>query len=289
LSTTVIQEGRISKTISVVTDSPEFRNIQLRFTADIYRPISAKPSFRFFLNTVEGEEVSQRILLHRADGKSLIVRRTAVDRPEIAVTTEVATGKNDAEKAPKQTESPWGSRADIPPPTAAAGDVWLELAAAGSTPPGNYRGIVKVATDHPDVPELHIPYTLRVRPYIEAKPDTVRFWTAPTPSSGGRSTILTLSHLGGREFTVTGVEVSHPELFSAAANSAEASVRQLVRTALAADLDREKLGTTVQGWIRIQTDDPGKPVVEVPVIIATKKVLSRRPVSQMTPIPPSTP
>ncbi len=165
-----------------------------------------------------------------------------MDIPEITATAEAAKANKKSEAGAKKTESPFGTRSDIPPPDASPGDVWLELAAEGDVPPGTYRGIVKAATDHPEVPELHIPYSLRVRPYIEARPDTLRFWTAPTPTSDGRSSIMTLSNLVGHEFKVTGVEVSHPELFSAAANSQEASVRQLVRAALANELDREKLG-----------------------------------------------
>ena len=278
MSTSVVQHGTVSKSISVITDCPEAKNIRLRFNVEIYQPIIAYPTPRFHLNTIEGEAVAERILLHRADGEELVIRRTAVDRPDISAQVEKADSDAPKVKDTTRAETPWGSRADVPPPSAVRGDMWLELAAEASTPAGTYKGIVKVATSHPDVPELHIPYTLRVRPYIESRPNTVRFWTSLSPTSEGRSGIVTLTHLGGQEFKVIGVEVSHPELISAAANSQEASVRQLVRTKLAADLDGKKLGTSVQGWIRIQTDDVRKPLVDVPVIIATSKALSRRPV-----------
>ena len=101
MTTSIVQQGRVSKTIGVRTDSASSPNLQLRFSVEIHRPISAAPAFRFHLTTVEGTAVSERILLHRVDGQEFSVRRTKVDRTDLVATFEVATGKkNDTPKSP---------------------------------------------------------------------------------------------------------------------------------------------------------------------------------------------
>ena len=113
-----------------------------------------------------------------------------------------------------------------------------------------------------------IPYTIRVRPLIDARPVVVRMWTAPTTKDPGRSAIVTLTHYGDRKFSISGVEVSNPAIFTAAAYSGEPSTQQSIRAGLVEGLEAATLGASMEGWIRVTTDDPERPVIEVPVLVA---------------------
>ena len=94
----------------------------------------------------------------------------------------------------------------------------------------------------------------------------------------GRSSIVNLSRTKKGEFAITGVEVSHPEVFNAAAVSTAAASRQAVRVTVSEGLDRNQLVERIKGSIRIYTDDVELAVVEIPVIVAPTRALAvRRP------------
>jgi hypothetical protein len=242
-------------------------------------PIEVLPSFRFVLNTIEGKDSNERILLRRTDGEALVIRKTLVPMVGVTVTAEqVDATLPDAEHGGDADSTPWGAAA--PAAIAAeAGDVWLEMAADATLAAGRYSDVVRLATNHPEAAEIEIPYTIRVRPLIDARPVVVRLWTAPTTKDPGRSAIVTLTHYGDRKFSITGVEVSNPEIFTAAAYSGEPSTQQSIRTGLVEGLDAATLGASMEGWIRVTTDDPERPVIEVPVLVAPTQTLSRRPVA----------
>jgi hypothetical protein len=150
---------------------------------------------------------------------------------------------------------------------------------ATSLAAGRYSDVVRVATNDPEAPEVQIPFTIRVRPLIEARPAVVRMWTAPTTRDPGRSSIVTLVHHGDRKFGVSSVAVSHPEVFTAAAYGDDIASQQSIRIGLIEGLDSAALGASLEGWIRITTDDPERPLIEVPVLVAPTRTLSRRPVN----------
>jgi len=149
-------------------------------------------------------------------------------------------------------------------------DLWLEVVSNQDAAPGMLTGMVRVATNHPDVPELLVPFSIRIRSLIEAQPAVVRMWRPRAGGREGQSTIMTLKRNGNLEFTITAIEVSHPEIFTAAANSTAPAVRQAVRVSLVDDLSRDTLRATVEGWIVVRTDDPEKPMVEIPVIVSPR-------------------
>ncbi len=90
MKTAVSQNGRVSKSVNVYTSEPGAKNLRLRFTVDVRMPIAATPSFRFVLNTIEGQDASQRILLRRTDGEPLEIRRTKVPLKREAKLTEIS-------------------------------------------------------------------------------------------------------------------------------------------------------------------------------------------------------
>ncbi len=88
---------------------------------------------------------------------------------------------------------------------------------------------------------------------------------------------MALNRNGEGSFTITGIEVSHPEVFSAAVVASEAARRQTVRVELAEGLGPEAINGTIEGWIEISTDDPIRSKLEVPVVVASTREGTRRP------------
>ena len=256
VKTTPMQNGRVSKSINVVTDAADVRSILLRFTVDVEAPIVARPYFRFALSTIEGQEGRTRILLHRSDGKKLEILGVETGDPELAAQIEAV-----ADSGSKKS------------PNAAPGDVWIELVSDPTASAGRRSGSVRIATNHPDLPELVIPSSWRVRPLIEARPEIVRLWL---PTDGGptpRAAIFSLRSVGEKKFAVIGLEVSHPEIFTATADSTAAATRQLIRVHLLEGVTYDTPGSTVEGWVKIETDDPARPIIVVPVKVARRRGL----------------
>jgi hypothetical protein len=279
MKTAPTQNGRVSKSVSVSTDAPGVESLRLRFTVDVRMPIVAKPDFRFSLNTIEGHPAMQRLLLSRADGEPLIIRKTAEPLPGLTVTAQAVKEGSDVNRPGAEPEqTPWGAAEPRKGLAPAAGDVWVEMVADPSLAAGRYSGEVTLVTDDSAAPEIAIPYTVRVRPLIEARPNVVRLWTALRANDPGRSAIVTLSRYGGRKFTVTSVEVSHPTFFTAVAYNSQASPQQSIRVGLVEGISTETLHGSVEGWIRVTTDDPEMPRFEIPVLVAPNQMLSRRPV-----------
>jgi hypothetical protein len=260
IKTSPVQNGRVSKSITVGTDAADARSLRLRFTVDVYAPIVAKPRLRLTATGLEGEETRARVLLHRADGEPLEI--SSVETGNSAVRPHVDRVTKDERNS--------GT-------TAEERDLWIEVVSSQDAAPGMLTGTVRAATNHPDVPELLVPFSIRIRSLIEAHPAGVRMWLPQAGGREGRSTIMTLKRNGNLEFTITAIEVSHPEIFTAAANSTTPAVRQAVRVNLVDDLSHDTLGATVEGWIVVRTDDPEKPMVEIPVIVSPKRSLARRP------------
>lgn len=289
MSTRSTQSGRVSKSIGVVTDAAAARELRLRFAVELYMPVTVKPSPALAITLIEGGSGSARLLLSRDDGQALRIVPPELEAAGLTVTARAADAQpgSPAKPAAPDAPAPWGqARRGAREPEAGPGDVWLELSVAPVTAPGVYSGTLRVVTNHPDAPEIELPYTVRVRPILEAHPEAVRLWATAPSNDSGRSLLLSLSHNGGRAFSIAGVEVSHPELFSAVPTPQVAGTRQLLRVRLAEALDADRLGAGVRGWIRVTTDDGEHARVEVPVLVAPSRAASRRPVRapQRTPV-----
>ncbi len=260
MRTPLLRDRRITKSIAVLTDDADNKNLRLRFSVDVRAPIVFKPNSRLVVSTVEGKETSKRVLLRRADGETLEILSTETDDQRLLVAIEPVVKKertNEHEAAP--------------------GDVWLELALPADAPIGSRAGKLRLATNDPVAKSFEVPVAVRVRPLIAHRPDGVRLWPTPSRSGDGYSGFVNLTRAGEGSFTITGIDVSHPEVFSAAAISAEPAGRQTVRVELAAGLGPEAITSTIEGWIEIRTDDPVRTKVEVPVIVASNREGSRRP------------
>ena len=279
LKTSANQNRRFSKAINVVTDAEDARSFSLRFTVDVRAPIVARPSYRLSLTAIAGSASSAGILLQRTDGKPLEIADLTLDHPDLVVRARPVKDEAEATPVPKNAGDLWSELASRTKKIQAApGDVWIDLAVTSSAPPGTTTGTLRFTTNDPDAPTMSWPYTVRVRPLIEARPAEVRLWLSEGGMHDGRSSIVNLSRTTKGEFAITGVEVSHPEVFNATPMSTAAASRQAVRVRVVEGLDRKEMTGRIKGSIRIHTDDAELAVVEISVIVAPTRALAvRRP------------
>ncbi len=271
------QSRRFSKSISVVTDVTGRPPLILRFSVEAFSPIVSLPSFRINLTTIEGSLGRARILLHRADGENLAITKVVAEHPDLVVRTRPVT-ENGVPASDSDSEPDlWTELATRRRPiNATPGDVWIELSTQQAPPPGNTAGSLHLNTNDPAAPEMSLPYMVRVRPMIETRPAAIRMWLSPVRGNEGRSAIVSLRHSEGEEFAITGVEASHPRIFSAAANSTDSASRQVVRINLIEGLGADSLAESIDGFIAVATDDPARSRIEIPVVVSPTRTLSRR-------------
>jgi hypothetical protein len=242
----------MSKSIAVDTDDPDNQVIRLTMTFSVSSPIVVLPQLRVYLDTVAGAAELERVLLHRTDGKPLQVSARTVDLPA-GVHVDVVPVR-EKETAPEG-------------PEAVPGDVWLQTRVEADTSPGLYRGSLAVHTDHPDLPELELPTSVRVRPLIEARPDVVQLWVSPDEGRS-RSALLRVQHNGSGTFSITGIEVGDPELIKVTRMDDGSSRLHNVRVDLVGAVEPADLDAASTIPVVIHTDDPEASTVRVAVRVA---------------------
>ena len=259
MRTAPLQDRRITKSIAVRTDAKGLPILNLRFSVEVRAPIVFKPDNRLVISTIEGQETRKRVLLRRADGEALEILSAETGDQTLRVATEPVVKK---ERTSEYDAGP--------------GDVWLELLLPADSPIGSRTGKLRLSTNDPIAKSFELPFVMRVRALIEHRPDGIRLWATPSRTGDGYSGFLTLNRNGGGFFSITGVDVSHPEVFSAVVVSPEAAKRQTVRVELAEGLGPEAINNTIEGWIEISTDDSIRSKIEVPVLVASSREGTRR-------------
>jgi hypothetical protein len=260
--------GRLAKNISVQTDAPGAENLRLVVNFNVVTPIVATPAHRVYINTLEGNPKTHRVLLHRADGESL---ELALEKP---------VGR-DGVQVELVAAEPGVADAGMPP--AQSGDQWLVVTADGISGGSDYNDVIVLTTNDPKAPRLELPLVVRVRPLIDVRPNPVRLWP-PDGGPDGSSALVRLGHGGRLKFEIRGVEVADPSLISAEVVSQGAQQIHSLRVALkdGVAVDGKKLQTSV----RISTSDRAKPVVELPVdIFPRNQVVRRQPATVREPVP----
>jgi hypothetical protein len=259
IRTAPVRARRMSKSIGVQTDAQGAANLTLRFTVTARAPILFNPGARFVIYSLEGVEARQRVLLQHADGEKLEIYGARAEHESLDVVIEPVVEKEHRD----------GIEAE-------PGDVWLELVLPENTPVGTQQGNLRVATSHPLARSLTVPYVTRVRPVISPNPEGLRLWIPGNNSEDGASSFLSLRHNQQGSFRVTGLVVSHPEVFTATALSTEAAPLQTIRVKLVEGLTPDAIGVALQGWIEITTEPAARAELEVPVLVAPTREGTRR-------------
>ncbi len=267
--TALNQSGRLSKGITVTTDAKGAETLSLTLAFTVQPAIEVKPQPQLRVETAMGAARSERVTLHRTDGKPLKVERVEVDDQSLAEMTfgvVPASGEGDGQ----------------------AGDAWVEAAVAATAPPGNRVTKMRVYTDHPDQPVVDLSLNVRVRPTVEVRPERVTLWVEDS-TTAGRSTSVRLSSTRERAFEVKEITSSHPQLFRGVVMGSAAAALHTVKVELVEGATTGSFGPAVNGSLRIATTDADQPVVEVPVTITKRARTMTAPPRVVQPATPAYP
>jgi len=247
------------KSITVTTDDPKFKTLRLTMEFTTESMLSFRPKPSFYLSTTVGEARTERLLVHRNDGKALEIKEIRFDEPSVKIHAEPYDPKKELPKE-FQAEKPEG------------GDVWIvaEIPADSKVLTKNTK--MWIRTNHPKASDVEIPVHIRIRPIIEVLPSEVRLWVE---KRGARGSVFKLSHTGGKSFTIESIQAGDPELFSATVVNPEASRIHSVRVELKEDIPEDRIQKGVTSQLVIKTSDPAQPVVTVPVRLMKRRSITR--------------
>ena len=237
--------GAVTRDVTVITSDPANPSIALTVRAEVHPAVDADPGYFRFLH-VQGAEAPTIVqTVWSADFPELEVHEARSPMPALQVSFRPAT-------AAERSEDPSS-------PGARAGRQWVIRATLDSeAPSGPIEGDVVVRTNHPERPELRLPLGGYVRPTLMATPPRVEFGTF-SPSEPRKGSVVVSNH-GAAAVRVLGVDTDVPGL-SAQVAEREKGKRFDVDLTLAAGLTPGPIG----GTLRVRTDSPRTPVLEIPV------------------------
>jgi predicted nucleic acid-binding protein len=257
------QNRKLTKTVSVSTDSPIARQLTLRLSLDVVSPIVVLPRPNMMLTATVGAETSDRILLRRSDGKPLKIEKMTVNIPDLLTLKTIEVKDTDEDYRRLQGQP---------------GDLWLEATALPQKVTSSKSVQAVLHTNHPDQPELQLALVLRVREAVEALPTTVQIRVRDGRALGRQANATIRSNTNDM-FEVTGVEVSHPEIFTADVLTKGERTAHTLRIQLAEGLDESTLSLPFKGHIRAKTSAAVKPLVELDLLVSEHSYRSARPPS----------
>jgi hypothetical protein len=146
----------------------------------------------------------------------------------------------------------------------------LNVRTAPSLAVGTHRQTIKLLTDSKEARRLEIPLEALVAPAISTKPERLDLGTLPIsqPDFDGAKLerFLYVSQRGGSGFELKSASSTLPFLVLQPARGGSAQTR-ILRVSLDPTLLRKG---THKGRIRLETDDPRAPVLEVPVTLKAR-------------------
>ena len=249
--------GEVSKSAQVVTNDPTNQsfNLLLRayFKGDVAPtagsvialaaagklagPFTISPSDRWITSVLSGSSSTGTLTLYNGSGAPVHVK-------------EMKPGGTDFTASFLTIED--GKRYE------------LSVATNPALKPGQYHQTLKIVTDSKQAPELEIDLAVTVFPKVFATPNMIAI---PQMSSAQDVSAINIPLIYVRKLRGTGLKInkvssSLPFITLTLATDSEGQIYTIKVT-----LDRSKMNTPgeFKGMIRIETNDPDTPVLEVPV------------------------
>jgi hypothetical protein len=223
--------GELRRTITVYTNDPRKRTVLLRLTGTVVADVAAHPRQLYIGSVIRGA------LAPRAF--------TVVSRNESIRIG--AASENNAYVTLRSTASPDS-------PNAAQ----LELRVTDDAPFGPFDEIIRIPTSSPDQPVLRLRVAGIVRPNVTASPDRLVF--GDVPRDGARVRQLLVRNRGHEPVRVKAAEWD-PSFGSVQIDTLRDGRRYRIRATLAVDAAVGDISSVV----RLTTDDPKRPQIEIPV------------------------
>ncbi len=254
------ENGRISKTIRVVTDDPGLKQIILRLNATVIAPIEIRPSPRVWLSSWEGHPAEATVLLHRQDGKPLKIERVGIEPAGLVKLTvsRVTT-----------SESRHGIKAG-------PGDVWLTVSAPASPHVMSRSGKALLTTNDPRQRALVLPLFVQVRPELEAVPPRLTFVVqARGPKEYWR--IVELRAHGSTRFQIRAVTTDRPDLFKVVIMPPGLGAVEKIRIGLDREAALRAVTTPVHSVMTVTTSDPKHPSITIQILVTNRNRVAAPP------------
>jgi hypothetical protein len=228
--------------IEVVSNDPASPTLQLTIKADIRYFIEAQPGYVRYV-VVQDFDADSTLTqsLWAIDGSPMQVTR--VESPYDFIETSFREAK--PEEVPAQ---------------AAGKQLWrVETRISPQAPVGAIKGFLTVHVDHPKQKVLKLPINGFVRPMFAVTPPEADWGELTIGEKGGRVSLV-VKNYATEKVAITGAESSVPGI-TAEVSEIEAGRQYFVYLTYAPDMAKGKFS----GVIRIKTESPKKPVIEVPV------------------------
>ncbi|HEV8628822.1 MAG TPA: DUF1573 domain-containing protein [Thermoanaerobaculia bacterium] len=231
--------GAIAKEVTVFTSDPANPAIQLTVRAVVQAAVDAQPGYFRFLHVRGAPAESVQQVVWSADRPDLQVLGVESPLPSITVSFHPA------------------AQADRVP--GGAGRQWVVVATLTSEPPpGPLSGDVLIRTDHPRKPTLAVPIAGYVRTTLMATPPAQDLGGFPAGQPRRASVLIT--NYGAAPVQVLSVDTDVRGL-TARVEEREKGRKFDIALTLAADLPKGPFS----GALRVRTDSPQQPLLEIPV------------------------
>lgn len=233
--------GPNSKAILVFTNDPDNPQVNLvvKFDSRSFVEVFPKPLVSF--NVLQGEPATDKVILATADGSPL--RVTGAD-------TGGGPFKVNYRELPEKERI-----ANL------KGPQWeVTITVPADAPQGLLNQKITLKTSNPKAPEVSVSVSGIVRPIIQVVPGEVNFGTVQATAPIGRNVVL-ISNRQDPKLELTSVEVDN-KAFSTEVIPLTTGQRYQVAVTLAAGAAKGTHRTT----LRIATNDPARPRIEVPVL-----------------------
>jgi hypothetical protein len=228
--------------IEVVSNDPDSPTLQLTIKAEIRYFIEAKPGYVRYVVVQDFEADSTvKQLLWAIDGSPMNV--TKVESPYEFIETSFREAT--PEEAPEQAEGK---------------QLWrVETRISPKAPVGPIQGFLNIHVDHPKQKVLKLPISGFVRPMFAVTPPEAD-WGDIRLGEQGTTASLVVQNFASEKVAVTGAESTVAGI-TTEVSEVEAGRKYMVKLKYAPDMPKGKFS----GVIRIKTESPKKPVVEVPL------------------------
>lgn len=228
--------GQVQKELSVVTDDPKEPQVKLHLTAEIDPLIKMEPPSPLQIPVHRGEIVSREMRLTPRKGSGIVLSEPKAASPLVKAVLV----------PPKKTDP--------------EGSYLLKLTLGPCNRPADVSGAVRIKTTSPQMPIANVVAVGLQLDGVLASPSEILFSAIPSGNPGDQVSNLQIFTRTDKEFKVTGVRCSIPELDPQLKSETPGklySLRILRKQPL-------KPGRNT-GQIELQTSDPNTPRLTVPI------------------------
>lgn len=233
----VNRSGQQEKTVRVTSNDPEKEVVTVTIRAFVRASISLEPQVARVGAIGFDEERVVQLKLKIEDPDQVSITRIESSAP--GVSGVILDGASDAEES------------------------ILEVTFAAGRSAGKFEETLRLHTNLPEKPRIDVPVTGRVQGEIRLEPEAIGFQSRGRPDPSATPIQVNVKNVGPNPFRITGVEDSTGFL-TTVVEEADPGVSYVISVGLAVD-GSEPVPDSFTGQLRILTDHPDQPVLELPV------------------------